>query len=492
MNLMTGLSMLDLARIQFAMTTVFHFFFVPLSIGLGIIVAIMETLYVIKKDDTYKRMAKFWGRIFLLSFAVGVVTGIIQEFQFGMNWSRYSRYVGDIFGPALAVEALVAFFLESTFLGLWMFGWDKFKKGLHLTFIWITAIGSAFSALWILAANSFMHNPVGFEIDKVLDRAVLVDFPALLTNHQLWLVFPHVFFATFLAGSFVVIGVSAFSLLRKTKELNFFKKSIHVASAVAIVGTFGILVTGDLHAYNLQNDQPMKFAAMEGISEDVGGEGISQPWAVLAYTNPKTHETEWALEVPYLLSILGNHSLTGFNKGTHTINQELHEKYDAEFGEDMSYWLPANTLFYAFRIMSASAMAFLLLAMYAFWFTREKANFAIFYKYRWILWIFGLATFLPFIAITAGWLVTELGRYPWVVYGVLTIADAVSPNVSWASLFISNIVYFVTFSIIGGIMVFLSRRIMIEGPESVDAEEIEDAKAPTDPYAADSFEGGSK
>ena len=184
MNLIEGLSILDLARIQFAMTTIFHFFFVPLSIGLGLVVAIMETMYVVKKDDQYKRMAKFWGKIFLLSFAVGVVTGIIQEFQFGMNWSRYSRYVGDIFGPALAVEALVAFFMESTFLGLWMFGWERFNKKLHLVFIWLTTLGSAFSALWILAANSFMQNPVGFKVDHKFDRAVLVDFPALLQNHQ--------------------------------------------------------------------------------------------------------------------------------------------------------------------------------------------------------------------------------------------------------------------------------------------------------------------
>lgn len=200
MNLIEGLSILDLARIQFAMTTIFHFFFVPLSIGLGLVVAIMETMYVVKKDDQYKRMAKFWGKIFLLSFAVGVVTGIIQEFQFGMNWSRYSRYVGDIFGPALAVEALVAFFMESTFLGLWMFGWERFNKKLHLVFIWLTTLGSAFSALWILAANSFMQNPVGFKVDYKFDRAVLVDFPALLQNHQLWLEFPHVIFGTFLTG----------------------------------------------------------------------------------------------------------------------------------------------------------------------------------------------------------------------------------------------------------------------------------------------------
>ncbi|WP_198921992.1 cytochrome ubiquinol oxidase subunit I [Weissella viridescens] len=491
MDLITGLTMLDLSRFQFAMTTIFHFFFVPLSIGLGIMVAIMETMYVVKGDDVYKRMTKFWGRIFLLSFAVGVVTGIIQEFQFGMNWSRYSRYVGDIFGPALAVEALVAFFCESTFLGLWMFGWDRFKKGVHLLFIWLVAIGSAFSALWILAANSFMQNPVGFKIDHKFGRAVLVDFPALLTNHQLWLEFPHVLFATMLIGPFVIIGISAFSLLRRKDNIDFFKKSVHIASAVALVGTLGILITGDSHAYNVQFDQPMKFAAMEGISEDVGGKDKQQPWSVVAYTNPKTHETEWSLDVPYLLSVLAHHDLTGYNKGSETINKELHEKYDKKFGKDMNYYVPSNTLFYAFRVMAGVAGVLGLLAAVAWWFTRAKSTFDI-TKYRWVLWIFGIATFIPFFGTTAGWLITELGRYPWIVYGVLTIADAVSPNVSFASLFISNIIYFLTFTALGGVMIYLSRRVMIQGPDYVD-EEVDDEQAPADPFSADSFDekGGS-
>lgn len=487
MNLVTGLSMLDLARFQFAMTTVFHFFIVPLSIGLGLIVSIMETMYVIKKDDTYKRMAKFWGKIFLLSFAVGVVTGIIQEFQFGMNWSRYSRYVGDIFGPALAVEALVAFFMESTFLGLWMFGWDRFNKGLHLAFIWLTSLGSMFSALWILAANSFMQNPVGFRIDHKFDRAVLVDFPALLTNHQLWTQFPHVIFGTFLAGAFVVMGVSAFSFLRHTKDVNLFKKSVHIASVVALVGTVGVLWTGDMHAYDLQNDQPMKFAAMEGISQDVGGKNEQEPWALVAYTNPKTHETEWSLDVPYLLSILAHHSLTGSNKGTITINKELHAEFDKKFGKDMSYWVPANTLFYSFRIMAASSMVFGLLGLAAWWVSRAKSTFN-FEKHRWVLWLYGIATYLPFIAITAGWFVTELGRYPWIVYGVLTIADSVSPNVTFTSLLVSNILYFLTFSALGGIMIYLARRVMIQGPEP--AQSGTDNEVATDPYSSAAFAQG--
>ena len=489
MNLVAGLSILNLARFQFAMTTIFHFFFVPLSIGLGIIVSVMETLYVIKKDDQYKRMTKFWGKIFMLSFAVGVVTGIIQEFQFGMNWSRYSRYVGDIFGPALAVEALVAFFLESTFLGLWSFGWDRFNKKLHLLFIWLTTLGSAFSALWILAANSFMQNPVGFEVDHKFDRAVLVDFPALLQNHQLWLEFPHVIFATFMAGAFVVMGVSAFSLLRKPHyEVNFFKKSVQVSAVVALVGVVGLAYTGDSHSLALQEDQPMKFAATEGIDKNVGGDDEQAPWSVISYTDPKTNEVKWSLDVPYMLSILAHHSLTGGSQGWHELNKELHEKYDVKFGHDMNYYLPNNTLYYSFRIMAVSAGVFGLLAVVALWFTRKKSKIDI-TKYKWALWIFGIATYLPFVAITSGWLITELGRAPWVVYGVLTMADAVSPNVSAASLLTSNILYFATFTVLGLIMVMLSRRVMIAGPESVDETETEED---VDAFSPKAFENGKE
>ena len=198
MNL--GLSILSLARFQFAMTTVFHFFFVPLSIGLALVVAIMETVYVVKKDIMYKHMAQFWGRIFLLSFAVGVVTGIIQEFQFGMNWSDYSRFMGDIFGAPLAIEALVAFFMESTFIGLWMFGWDRFNAKLHCAFIWLTSIGTMISAMWILAANSFMQNPVGFVINTKTGRAQMTSFAAVVKNEQLWYELPHVLFGAFEIG----------------------------------------------------------------------------------------------------------------------------------------------------------------------------------------------------------------------------------------------------------------------------------------------------
>ena len=474
---------LDLARFQFAMTTIFHFFFVPMSIGLAVVVALMETLYVIKKDETYKKMTQFWGKIFLLSFAVGVVTGIIQEFQFGMNWSEYSRYVGDIFGAPLAIEALVAFFAESTFIGLWSFTWDRFKPAIHLIFIWVVAFASSISALWILAANSFMQNPVGYAIDNHMGRAELKSFGALLTNKQLWIEFPHVLVGTFVTGGFIVAGMAAFKLLKLKKgdkQIDFFRKSINVALVVALVGVGGALITGDQHAFELQSMQPMKYAAMEGVDTTLYASkrtDKAQPWSLISVTNPATHRVIAKIEIPYALSILGNHSLTG---GKTTGTTELEKQFEKKYGKTTdgikNYYVPENTLFYSFRVMAMGAGLLGLVAVVALWFNRKKSNLIL--SQRWFLWIMGVMTFFPFVVNTAGWLVTELGRFPWVVYGLMTIADAVSPNVSAASLLISNIVYFLTFAALGGVMIWLSRRVLHAGP---DAEEEAEA-SPRDPY----------
>ncbi|CAH1852949.1 cytochrome ubiquinol oxidase subunit I [Convivina intestini] len=481
MNALVGI--VDLARFQFAMTTIFHFFFVPMSIGLGIVVAVMETLYVIKKDEIYKKMAQFWGKIFLLSFAVGVVTGLIQEFQFGMNWSEYSRYVGDIFGAPLAVEALVAFFAESTFIGLWSFTWDRFKPAVHVIFIWITAIASMISSLWILAANSFMQNPVGYAIDNEKGRAVLTNFGDLLLNKQLWIEFPHVVVGTLVTAGFIVAGMSAFKLLKLKQddpEVPLFRKSINIALVVGLVGLGGAFITGDQHAFELQSMQPMKYAAMEGVDETIDSSkraDKAQPWAAIAVTNPKTHKSIAKIEVPYALSILGNHSLTGgTTKGTIELNKEFEAKYGKTKGDIKDYYVPENTLFYSFRVMAMGAGLLALVALVALWFNRKKSQLIL--TQRWFLWVMGVMTFFPFVVNTAGWLVTELGRYPWVVYGLMTIADAVSPNVSVASLLFSNIVYFLTFSTLGGVMIWLSRRVLHQGPY----HEQEATQTDRDPY----------
>ncbi|ACA82304.1 MULTISPECIES: cytochrome ubiquinol oxidase subunit I [Leuconostoc] len=481
--MVTLVGILDLARFQFAMTTIFHFFFVPMSIGLGVVVSIMETMYVIKKDEIYKKMAQFWGKIFLLSFAVGVVTGLIQEFQFGMNWSEYSRYVGDIFGSLLAIEALVAFFAESTFIGLWSFTWDRFKPSIHVLFIWITTIGSAISSLWILAANSFMQNPVGYAIDNHMGRAELKSFGALLSNRQLWVEFPHVVVGTLVTAGFLVAGMSAFKLLKlkkNDKEVLFFRKSINIALIVGLVGVVGALATGDKHAFELQSMQPMKYAAMEGVDKTITSserKDKAQPWSLISVTNPDTHKVIARIEIPYVLSILGNHSLTGGNTtGTTELEKQLEKQYGKTHGDIKNYYVPENTLFYAFRVMAVGAGGLMMLGLVALWMNRRKTQ--LIHTQRWFLWILGIATFVPFIINTAGWLVTELGRYPWVVYGLMPISAAVSPNVSVLSLLISNIIYFLTFATLGGIMIWLSRRVLHAGPNAEETEEL----SPSDPY----------
>src|SRR5690625_2136572 len=224
---------LIIARLQFASTTIFHYFFVPVSIGLALIIAIMQTLYYFKGDKMYKRMTKFWGTLFLINFAVGVVTGILQEFQFGMNWSTYSRFVGDVFGPSLAIEGLLAFFMESTFIGIWVFGWNRLSKRLHLASVWLVSLGTILSAFWILSANSFMQNPVGYEFAD--GRAQMNSFGAILTNPHLWAQFPHVLLTSFATGAFVVAGISAWKILRK-HDLEMFKKSFRIAITIGEIG----------------------------------------------------------------------------------------------------------------------------------------------------------------------------------------------------------------------------------------------------------------
>ena len=261
---------LTLARLQFGITTVYHFFFVPLSLGLSITVALMQTIYVIRGDEKYKQMAKFWGKLLLINFAMGVVTGIVQEFQFGMNWSEYSRFVGDIFGAPLAVEALVAFFIESTFLGVWIFGWDKLSKRVHLLAIWLVAVAANVSAFWILVANSFMQHPVGYTI-AASGRAEMTDFFALITNPNVWVQFPHVALAGLTTAAFFVVGISAFHLLRnKSGNLDGFRASMRIGLIIGTVAVLGTMIFGDAQGQRMEQVQPMKLAAAEGLwnSED--------------------------------------------------------------------------------------------------------------------------------------------------------------------------------------------------------------------------------
>ena len=468
------MDLLTLARFQFGMTTVFHFFFVPMTIGLSFAVAIMETMYVVKKDEIYKDMAKFWGNIFLLGFAVGVVTGIIQEFQFGMNWSEYSRFMGDIFGAPLAVEALLAFFLESTFIGLWMFGWDKFNKKLHAVFIWLVAIGSTLSALWILAANAFMQNPVAYKINGVTNRAELESFGGLLKNHQLWYEFPHVIMGAFVTGAFVIAGASAWKILRN-EDVPFFKKSMKFALIIGLISSIGTIGAGHQQMIAVAEDHPMKFAAMEGIYDDTESPA---PWNLIAGVDTKNKKTDWEISVPFLLTALGGKDQY---QGMDSVNADLHKQHDEQFGKDMDYYVPVKTLFWGFRFMAGFGTLMALMAAAGLFLLKDDKLL----KMRWALGIFVAGISFPFISNTTGWLITELGRAPWTVYGLFTIADSVSPSVSKTDLLISNIVYFALFLLLGYVMFVFAKRAVKKGPYYVDASEAR--KEGIDPFAKEVF-----
>lgn len=475
------MDILSLARFQFGMTTIFHFFFVPFSIGTGLVVAIMETMWVRTKDKMYLRMTKFWGNIFLLSFAVGVVTGIIQEFQFGMNWSDYSRFMGDIFGAPLAIEALLAFFMESTFLGLWIFTWKMVKPWLHATFMWLVTIASMLSAFWIITANAFMQHPTGYAIKG--GRAVMTSFPKLIANSQAWYEFGHVVAGAIAMGGFLIAGMSAFKLLNdKLKEKEFFKRSLKLGLVIGLIGSIAVFAAGDQQMKALIEDQPMKFAATEGEKENTPNPA---PWKLVDFMDTKTHKDKFSIKIPYMLSILSYHKPSGSIQGMDEANKELQAKY----GDENNYYPPVNTLFWSFRIMALFGMAMLGVAVLGLFFARKKSR--LLFRQKWMLWIVGLFTFVPFMTNTSGWLVTELGRYPWTVYGLFTIKDSVSPNVSVGSLLTSNIIYFLLFSILGAIMVALVVKELKKGPENEDSELINaplSSDKEVDPFNKEAFE----
>lgn len=448
-----------LSRIQFASTTLFHFIFVPLSIGLALLIAIMETMYVIKGNEQYKKMAKFWGHLFLINFAVGVVTGILQEFQFGMNWSDYSRFVGDVFGAPLAVEALLAFFLESTFLGLWIFGWDRLSKKLHLMCIWLVAFGTTMSAFWILVANSFMQRPVGFTMNN--GRAEMNDFFALITNGQVLLEFPHTVLAAFMTGAFLITGVSAYKLL-KGKDVQFFKKSFIIAIIVGMVSSIGVALVGHSQAQYLVKTQPMKMAATEALWDTSSDPA---PWTVIASIDPEKKENGVTLKIPYMLSFLSYSKFSGEVVGMNQLQAEYEQKYGPG-----NYIPPVRTTFWSFRIMVASGSILILLAMYGVYLAARKRMDR---PNKWYLRIMVWAISLPFIANWAGWIMTEIGRQPWTVFGLFKTEDSISPNVSAGQILFSLITFSLAYTILGIILVYLFVRVIKKGPNHSDTHEEE-------------------
>lgn len=391
---------LFLSRLQFAAASMFHFIFVPLTLGLSILVAVMETKYLRSGDETYKRMAKFWGKLFLINFALGVVTGITLEFQFGTNWSRYSEYVGDIFGSLLAIEATVAFFLESTFIAVWVFGWERINPKLHCASIWIVAIASNLSGLWILLANGFMQNPVGYVLRN--GRAELASFTDVVTNPFGWLQFFHVIPAAIIVAAFFVMGISAWHLLRKTDD-NFFNKSFRMATSWALIFSVFVLAEGHAHGNDVAKLQPAKLAAMEAHWETTD----HAPMYLLQIPDPENERNlVQALPIPSMLSLLA------FNDPSATV-QGLKDfpKEDRP---------PVILTFISFRAMVGLGTLFIGLSFLA-WLLRNRIS-----NYPLLLKVLVWTIPLPYLAHQFGWIVAEVGRQPWIVYNLMRTSDAVS------------------------------------------------------------------
>ncbi|MBQ2410404.1 MAG: cytochrome ubiquinol oxidase subunit I [Selenomonadaceae bacterium] len=408
-----------LSRVQFALTTVYHFLFVPVTLGLSIFVALLETGSLVTKTyamrDRLRKLAKFFGGLFLINFAMGVVTGIVQEFHFGMNWSEYSRFMGDIFGAPLALEALTAFFLESTFLGLWMFGWDRLSPKLHCLTIWIVALGSNLSAFWILTANSFMQHPVGYAISN--GRAEMTDFLALVTNPYVHGEFGHTLLAGVSTAGFLVLAISAWKLLYDRESRAAFELSLKAAVVYTLVGLMGTMGVGHFHTQYLAEANPMKLSAMEALWETEN----PAPFTVMAVINEDEHKNDMAIEIPALFSFMLYNKPEGEVKGMNDLHQELVAKY----GQG-DYYPDVTGLFFSFRIMigAGGLMAAITALLGLLAWRRKLLDFPIVLKLVQVLF------FLPFIANSVGWYIAEAGRQPWIVVGLQKTADAVSPNLT--------------------------------------------------------------
>ncbi|OGR98268.1 MAG: cytochrome D ubiquinol oxidase subunit I [Elusimicrobia bacterium GWF2_62_30] len=422
---------LFLSRLQFAVTAMFHFLFVPLTLGLGWLTAWFETRYVLSGDERWLALTRFWGKLFLINFALGVVTGITMEFQIGMNWAAYSRYVGDIFGAPLAIEAMAAFFLESTFIAVWAFGWERVSRKAHAAAMWIVAFATNMSALWILLANGWMQHPVGYVLRN--GRAEMTDFGALLANPYGWIEFFHTVFAGWVIAGFFVMGVSAWHLLRRNQE-ELFKKSFGAGAVFALASSLLVAAVGDMSAVNAAKNQPAKFAAMESVWET----RAAAPYTLLAFPSLKGEgNAVEALKVPYALSLMAFHSPSAEVKGL----------YDF-LPQDRPPVLP---VFLSFRGMVALGALFILLSAAGTWLWRKDQL----GKYPWFLKLLVFVIPLPYVAIQLGWIVTEMGRQPWVVYGLMRTAEGVSSTVppSHVMLSLAGFVFF--YSVLGAVDLWL-------------------------------------
>ena len=458
------MDVVDIARWQFGIITVYHFLFVPITIGMSAIIAGFETMWVRTNNPAYLRLTKFFGKLFLINFAIGVVTGIVQEFQFGMNWSDYSRFVGDIFGAPLAIEGLLAFFLESTFLGLWIFGWDKLPRGLHAACIWLVHLGTLLSSYFILAANSWMQNPVGYEFNPDTGRAELTDFWAVMFNKVQMVSFPHTVTACYLTGGAFVAGVAFWLMVRRSTpdaDRPMYRTAVRIGSVVALVGGLGVAVTGDFQGKVMTDVQPMKMAAAEALYE------TEQPAAFSIFTIGSLDGSEevFSIKVPRLLSFLAENDFDSKVVGI----DELREEYRATYGEDpgAKYYSPGDytpvipVTYWTFRLMIGLGVVAAAGAAALLWVSRRgrlprgKA---------WV-WLAIAMPLLPVAANSFGWIFTEMGRQPWVVFGLMTTSSAVSPGVSVGEALTSVITLTLLYAVLAVIEVGLMLKYVRQGAE---------------------------
>jgi cytochrome bd ubiquinol oxidase subunit I len=453
-----------LSRLQFALTTIYHWLFVPLTLGIGWFVAFFQTRYYQTKDEAWKKMAKFWGKLFLINFAIGVVTGIVQEFQFGMNWSEYSRYVGDIFGAPLAVEALVAFFMESTFLGIWIFGEGRVPEKVHLASIWLAAIGSNLSALWILLANSFMQAPPAnsYVFNEAKGRLELVNFFALIGNPKGWIFFWHTISDGVAMAAFLILAVSAYHIVRK-QNLDFFKRSFSIASVVGLVAGVLIFLGGHTMGQYMREVQPMKLAALEGLWE------TEQPasFSLLTIGDLSGKKEVWSIRIPYAMSFLACNNFSCEVKGVNELQEDAVQKYGP--GD----YIPLMVVTYwTFRIMMAFGFVMIAITAFFVW-SNSRGDIT---KAKWMKWVPWVLV-LPYLANASGWILTEMGRQPWIVYGLLKVQDAVSPNLTAVDLLISLIGYTAVYGSLAVAMVYLMKKYAIAGPDAAMHESVDVAPA---------------
>ncbi len=426
-----------LSRLQFALTTAFHFLFVPLTLGLSLYIAIVETRYVRTHDKELLRAAKFWGRIFLVNFAVGVVTGITLEFQFGTNWAPYARYVGDVFGSLLAIEATVAFFLESTFVAVWAFGWRRLSPRAHATSMWIVAAAATVSAVWILLANAWMQHPVGYALRS--DRAELESFRALVLHRFGWQIILHTLFSAYILTGFVIMAVSAYHLLRR-QHTAFFTRAFRHGVAIALVFAIAEVVQGHLHGAEVARIQPTKLAGMEALWETQ----TRAPQVLFAIPDSQAERNRLEVgRIPGVLSLLAHHDPNAEVQGLKDFAP--HDRP------------PVLLTFVAFRVMVALGFLFVLLTAVGF-LRRQRLESSRRFL-RLIMWCLPL----PYLAIQAGWIVTEVGRQPWIVYGLMRTEDALSP-VSSQQVASSLVALVIIYGLLGSVAFYLCYRFAVQGP----------------------------